>query len=47
MSFHYGAGLTYLDTTARPQPEDRLRFSTSRNVDVWTPGVVKRLNGTT
>jgi hypothetical protein len=46
MSFHYGAGLTYLDTTARPQPEDRLRFSTSRNVDVWTPGVVRRLNGT-
>jgi hypothetical protein len=47
MSFHYGAGLTYLDTTARPQPEDRLRFHTSRNVDVWTPGLVKRLNGTT
>jgi hypothetical protein len=47
MSFHFGAGLDYLDTTARPQPEDRLRFKTSRNVDVWTPGVVKRLNGTT
>jgi hypothetical protein len=47
MSFHFGAGLTYLDSTARPQPEDRLRFQTSRNVDVWTPGVVKRLNGTT
>jgi hypothetical protein len=47
MSFHYGAGLDYLDTTARPQPEDRLRYKTSRNVDVWTPGVVTRLNGTT
>jgi hypothetical protein len=47
MSFHYGAGLDFLDTTARPQPEDRLRFKTSRNVDVWTPGVVRRLNGTT
>jgi hypothetical protein len=46
MSFHFGAGLDFLDTTARPQPEDRLRFKTSRNVDVWTPGLVKRLNGT-
>lgn len=47
MSFHFGAGLEYLDTTARPQAEDRLRYKTSRNVDVWTPGVVKRLNATT
>lgn len=47
MSFHFGAGLEYLDTTARPQPEDRLRFKTSRNVDVWTPGLVSRLNGST
>jgi hypothetical protein len=46
MSFHYGAGLDYLDTTARPQPEDRLRYKTSRNVDVWTPGLVTRLNAT-
>jgi hypothetical protein len=46
MSFHYGAGLDYLDTTARPQPEDRLRFKTSRNVNVWEPGKVTRLNGT-
>ena len=46
MSFHFGAGLDYLDTTARPQPEDRLRFKTSRNVNVWTPGLVSRLNGT-
>lgn len=47
MSFHFGAGLDYLDTVARPQPEDRLRYKTSRNVNVWTPGVVTRLNGTT
>ena len=47
MSFHYGAGLDYLDTVARPQEEDRLRYTTSRNVDVWTPGVVRRLNATT
>jgi hypothetical protein len=46
MSFHFGAGLDYLDTTARPQPEDRLRYKTSRNIDVWTPGLVTRLNGT-
>lgn len=46
MSFHYGAGLDWLDTTARPAPEDRLRFAASRNVDVWTPGQVTRLNGT-
>jgi hypothetical protein len=47
MSFHFGAGLDYLDTTARPQPEDRLRYKTSRNVDVWTPGRVTRLPATT
>jgi len=44
MSFHYGAGLTYLDTLARPQPEDRLRFHDSRNVDCWTPGTLLPLN---
>ncbi len=47
MSFHFGAGLEYLDSTARPVPEDRLRYKTSRNVDPWTPGALKRLNGTT
>jgi len=47
MSFHFGAGLKYLDSTARPAPEDRVRFDTSRNVDCWTPGTLKRLNGTT
>jgi hypothetical protein len=47
MSFHFGAGLDYLDTTARPQPEDRLRFKTSRNVNVWTPGSVTPLPATT
>lgn len=47
MSFHMGAGLDYLDTSARPDPADRLRYKTSRNVDVWVPGQVTRLNGTT
>jgi len=47
MSFHFGAGLKYLDSTARPQPEDRLRFDTCRNVNPWTPGQLTRLNGTT
>lgn len=47
MSFHFGAGLDYLDTTARPQPEDRVRYKTSRNINPWTPGTLKRLNGTT
>jgi hypothetical protein len=38
MSFHYGAGLDYLDTTSRPDEADRVRYKTSRNVDPWTPG---------
>jgi hypothetical protein len=46
MSFHYGAGLEFLDSTARPEPVDRLRFDTSRNVDVWTPGSVTPLPAT-
>lgn len=46
MSWHLGAGLDYLDTTARPDEADRLRYKTSYNVDPWTPGVLKRLNGT-
>jgi hypothetical protein len=46
LSFHMGAGLDFLDTTARPQDGDRQRFRSARNVDCWTPGVVKRLNGT-
>jgi hypothetical protein len=40
MSFHYGAGLEYLDTTARPQAEDRLRFSASWSMNPWTPGML-------
>jgi hypothetical protein len=47
MSWHYGAGLNYLDTTTQPEAADRARFRTSRNIDCWTPGVLKRLNGTT
>lgn len=46
MSFHYGAGLDYLDSTAKVDEVDRLRFSTSRNVDVWTPGSVTPLPAT-
>lgn len=46
MSFHYGAGLEFLDSTARPEDIDRLRFKTSRNVDVWTPGSVTPLPAT-
>lgn len=48
MSFHTGTGLRYLDTEGRTQESDidRTRFHDSRNVDVWTPGVVTRLNGT-
>jgi hypothetical protein len=46
MSFHFGAGLDYLDSTARVDEVDRLRFATSRNIDVWTPGVVTPLPAT-
>jgi hypothetical protein len=47
MSFHGGAGLDYLDTNARPDELDRVRFKDSYNVDCWTPGVLRALNGTT
>lgn len=47
MTWHMGAGLDYLDTTTRPEAVDRARFHTSRNIDCWTPGVLKRLNGYT
>jgi hypothetical protein len=40
MSFHYGAGLEYLDTNARPQAEDRLRFSASWSMNPWRPGML-------
>ncbi len=46
LSFHGGAGLTYLDTSSEPAPTDRIRFKSSRNVDVWTQGVVTRLPDT-
>jgi hypothetical protein len=47
MSFHGGAGLDYLDTNARPDELDRVRFNDSYNVDCWTPGRLRPLNGTT
>jgi hypothetical protein len=46
MSFHMGAGLRFLDTELQADPVDRVRFNDSRGIDCWTPGVVKRLNGT-
>ncbi len=47
LSFHGGAGQKYLDTNVTPTEESRIRFDTSRNVDVWTPGIVTRLPDTT
>lgn len=44
-SFHGGAGQLQLEA-AVPTPLDHIRFDLSRNVDVWTPGVVQRLPDT-
>ena len=50
MSFHGGAGLTYVDvsnsTTSSGDPINLLRFKQSRNVDVWDQGEVSLLNDT-
>lgn len=46
MSWHLGAGLDYLDTLARPDDADRLRFHDSLRVDPWTPGTLSRLRDT-
>lgn len=49
MSFHAGTGLRYLDTESSQLQDsvmDRMRFHDSRGVNVWTPGVVTPLNGT-
>jgi hypothetical protein len=46
-SFHGGAGLLYLEVPGDTSlPNGRIRFDASVNVDVWTPGVVKRLPDT-
>lgn len=46
MSFHGGAGIKYLDTTADPRSQNRIRFDTCRGIDVWTAGEIKRLPDT-
>lgn len=47
MSFHYGSGQRYLDTALQSDPIARARFRDCRGVNVWSPGRVFRLNGTT
>jgi hypothetical protein len=46
MSFHGGAGVKYLDTTSGEQNSNHIRYDTSRGIDVWTQGVVRRLPDT-
>src|SRR5690348_14654964 len=46
-SFHGGAGLTWYESRDVPDEIARIRFQDSKNCDVWTPGVVKRLPDTT
>jgi hypothetical protein len=41
-SMHGGAGEIHFEPPY-PYPTDRIRFDTSKNVDVWTPGSVKLL----
>lgn len=45
-SFHGGAGLLYFESPGNDDPISRVRFDSSRNVDVWTPGKVTRLPDT-
>jgi hypothetical protein len=46
-SFHGGRGLTWFESRDIPDEIARIRFQDSKNCDVWTPGVVKRLPDTT
>ena len=46
-SFHGGRGLTWFESRDVPDEIARIRFQDSKNCDVWTPGVVKRLPDTT
>lgn len=46
-SFHGGSGLLYFEQPGQDEPITRVRFQSSRNVDVWTPGKVTRLPDTT
>lgn len=51
MSLHGGAGIKFLDTSqldlASQQAPAEFRYDTSRGIDVWTKGEVKRLPDTT
>lgn len=46
-SFHGGRGLTWFESRDIPDEIARIRFQESKNLDVWTPGVVRRLPDTT
>jgi hypothetical protein len=46
-SFHGGRGLTWFESRDVPDEIARIRFQDSKNCDVWTPGVVRRLPDTT
>ena len=50
MSLHGGAGIKYLDTSqldlASQAAPTELRYDTSRGIDVWTKGEIKRLPDT-
>lgn len=49
MSFHGGAGIRFLDTEHSDTSQNstvRLRYETSRGIDVWTRGEIRRLPDT-
>lgn len=46
-SFHGGRGLTYFESRDVPEEIARVRFQDSKNVDVWTKGIIQRLPDTT
>lgn len=46
LSFHGGAGIKYLDTSTQEGGTNRIRFDTSRGIDVWTQGEIKLLPDT-
>lgn len=46
-SFHGGAGLRYAEPDGPTDPVADIRFWSSKNLDVWTPGQVTRLPDTT
>lgn len=46
-SFHGGAGQLNIERTDLPPAATHVRFDTSKNCDVWTPGQITRLPDTT